>query len=177
MIPPDNSNGDSLAETQFTGPKPLVHGRHSGDCTPPAAEGDNVIDFASGDRVAGEALVLMANTKSHRPCVRLASCDVVHGPAIDGGCYPPNQTLGKDFRRFLPLFGTLPWKTSSVLSDTLSIAARCGPAVSQLGEREDVDHWPDSWRLIQRLERSDASDDTSLAPQIRSTLDRNSFSV
>jgi len=67
MIPPDNSNGDSLAETQFAGPKPLVHGRHSGDCTPPAAEGDNVIDFASGDRVAGEALVLMANTKSHRP--------------------------------------------------------------------------------------------------------------
>jgi len=124
---------------------------------------------------------------------QLTSCDLVLGPAIDGGYYLiglnrrpgggryQNRMPDEDFLRFQPLFGTGPcktlpfstltWGTSSVLSDTLSIAARCELAVIQLEEREDVDHWPDLLRLLQRLERSAANDDTSFAAQIRATLD------
>lgn len=292
MIPLDDSDGDSLAETRFSDPAPPVHQRRSVDCTPPSDAGDNVVDFASGDRVAREALVLMAKfwqpgrvktrlattigvaaaaslhemftqrlTRSldrsadwrqvrvspddrcgelanaispnwtvagqgdgdlgqrmwrgfcqcfaagacrvvmigadlptlHQAEIAsafelLTSCDLVLGPAIDGGyyliglnrrpevgCYPPIEMPDEDFHRFQTLFGTLPcetlaWGTSSVLIDTLSIAARCGLSVKQLEVREDVDHWPDLLRLLQRLERSDASDDTSFAVQIRATL-------
>jgi len=263
----------------------------NGDCTPPTAQGDNLADFASSDRVAREALVLMAKfwqpgrvktrlattigvaaaaslhamftqrltrslersadwrqvrvspddccaemadaisphwslagqgdgdlgqrmwrgfcqcftagatrvvmigadlpTLGH-PAIasafqQLASCDLVLGPAIDGGYYliglnrrpggDGNQIRvpAEDFLRFQPLFGKLPcsiinWGTSSVFSDTLSIAARCGLTVKQLEVCEDVDHWPDLLRLLQRLERSTASDDTSFAAQIRATL-------
>jgi len=267
-----------------------------GDCTPPTAQGDTVADFASGDRVTREALVVMAKfwhpgrvktrlattigaaaaaalhamftqrlTRSldrsadwrqvrvspedccgemanaisphwsvagqgdgdlgqrmwrgfcqcfaagatrvvmigadlptlGQPDIasafeQLASCDLVLGPAVDGGYYLiglnrrpgggryPNRMPAEDFHRFQPLFGTLPcstlpfsvptWGTSSVLSDTLSIAARCELAVKQLEVREDIDHWPDLLRLLQWLERSTASDDTSFAAQIRATL-------
>lgn len=107
---------------------------------------------------------------------QLRSCDLVLGPAVDGGYYLIGLSCGREINRFLQLFGTLSWGTSTVLRDTLSIASGCGLTVKQLDEREDVDQWPDLVRLVQRLERSDSSDDTSLAAQIRALLQYTSFS-
>ncbi len=101
----------------------------------------------------------------------LDCCDVVIGPAVDGGYYLIGLNRGhQEIDRFLSLFGTLSWGTSSVFTDTLSIAQRVGLTVRQLPEREDVDHWADLVRLVQRLERSDSSDDTALALAIRARI-------
>jgi glycosyltransferase A (GT-A) superfamily protein (DUF2064 family) len=95
----------------------------------------------------------------------------VLGPAVDGGYYLVGLNRGhQEIDRFMPLFGTLSWGTSTVLSDTLSIAARIGLTVQLLQELEDIDLWADLVRLVQRLERSDSSDDTALALEIRASI-------
>lgn len=129
----------------------------------------------------GRVVMIGADLPTLRPAdiavafEHLATSDVVLGPAIDGGYYLIGLNGRDEIDRFLPLFGTLPWGTAAVLSNTLTIAKSCGLAVKQLEPQEDVDHWPDLMRLVQRLERSDSSDDTSFASQIRSTLDRYSY--
>lgn len=107
---------------------------------------------------------------------RLHRSDLVLGPAVDGGYYLIGLNRAhQEIDRFLSLFETLSWGTSSVLSDTLSIAAQSGLAVQQLDEDEDIDRWPDLVRLVQRLERSDSNDDTALATEIRATIQHVSF--
>lgn len=134
----------------------------------------------------------------------LVDHDCVFGPATDGGYYlvglRGNHVGVGDERRpvadsrsessgesmgesaggdslFVNLFGDLPWGTETVLADSLGIAATNGLRVAMLGEREDVDTWADLVRLLARLERSDASDHTSLASQIRAILGRHAFSA
>lgn len=278
MNPPDDRNGNSVSGRSLADPQSTVlqrYGqRHGDDCTPPVDEGDNVIDFARGNGVPAEALIVMAkywqpgrvktrlaakigfeaaaslhelftrrlaqtlsrasdcrqvrvspddccrqmaNAISPNWSVRaqgdgdlgqrmwrgfcdcfaagagrvvmigadlptlcqadiqvafehLRTCDLVLGPASDGGYYLIGLRHAANFDRMILLFQTIPWSTSSVLRDTLSIAARAGLSVEQLEEREDVDHWTDLVRLVQRLERSDSTDDTELATGIRATL-------
>lgn len=131
---------------------------------------DNFAAGASRVVMIGADLPTLCQADLDLAFENLHHCDLVLGPAIDGGYYLIGLRCGQEINRFSPLFGALSWGTSSVLGDTLSIAARCGLAVQQLEPREDVDHWPDLLRLVQRLERSDSSDDTALAAEIRAAL-------
>src|SRR5688572_29542331 len=64
----------------------------------------------------------------------LADCDVVLGPALDGGYY----LIG--LRRFCPdLFVGIPWSTPDVLSLTRHAAYRAGLTIATLRPLGDVD--------------------------------------
>jgi rSAM/selenodomain-associated transferase 1 len=76
---------------------------------------------------------------------KLASVDVVLGPAADGGYYLIA------FRRAQPeLFRDIPWSTGVVLTKTLERARAAGLSVALLPTQEDVDDLP-SWRRVQSL--------------------------
>ena len=69
---------------------------------------------------------------------QLTHCDVVMGPAMDGGYY----LLG--MQRYLPpLFANIAWGTETVLRQTLVRAAEAGVVVGQLPLLFDVDHAED----------------------------------
>jgi rSAM/selenodomain-associated transferase 1 len=70
----------------------------------------------------------------------LVRCDVVLGPALDGGYY----LIGVK-RRHPALFGGIPWSTPGTLSATLSAAASAGLSVALLEARRDIDTI-DDWR-------------------------------
>ncbi|MFN5170467.1 MAG: TIGR04282 family arsenosugar biosynthesis glycosyltransferase [Cyclobacteriaceae bacterium] len=76
---------------------------------------------------------------------RLAGCDLVVGPAADGGYYLLGMT-----QEYPQLFQGKTWGTSSVLRETLEQAAQLRLRVSQLAELNDVDvadDLPAHWRL------------------------------
>jgi hypothetical protein len=65
---------------------------------------------------------------------QLEHCDLVIGPAVDGGYV----LLGLKFPH-LELFSDIAWSTSSVLSQTLSVANRLGLHHHLLPSLEDID--------------------------------------
>lgn len=68
---------------------------------------------------------------------RLDTCDLVLGPATDGGYV----LLGLKANQPV-LFENIAWSTSEVLSQTLTAAATRGLSVSQLDPHEDIDDLP-----------------------------------
>jgi len=130
----------------------------------------------------GYYLVGLRGNHDYRDCEPLFASDP---PVRDGGKSPTQPSARLAIRSagralaepaFASLFGELAWGTATVMADSLAIAAANGFRVAMLDEREDVDTWPDLARLVARLERSDRTDHTSLASQIRAVLGRNAFS-
>lgn len=96
----------------------------------------------------GRRCVLIGSDAPHLPLARveeaferLSACDVVLGPAMDGGYY----LIG--MRRPHELFSGISWSTSSVLAQTMERAGALGLEVIQLEEDFDVDETEDLDRL------------------------------
>ena len=80
---------------------------------------------------------------------RLASgCDVVLGPATDGGYYLVGVTRASIHRA---LFSEIEWSTDRVLHQTLERCEVLGVRVEELITLEDVDTPDDLRRLVRRL--------------------------
>jgi len=80
----------------------------------------------------------------HEAFIRLEACDVVIGPARDGGYY----LLGLN-RLIPPLFEGIEWSTSRVLDQTLQRVRRQHLTAHLLDTLSDVDEWedvPDDWK-------------------------------
>jgi hypothetical protein len=102
-------------------------------------ESDRVLAVGTDAPAVDRALVEEA-------LLRLASADVVLGPASDGGYY----LIG--LRRPAPeLFRDIPWSTSEVLAATRARARELGMVESLLPTHSDVDTLED-WRRAQGLE-------------------------
>ena len=71
---------------------------------------------------------------------RLATADVVLGPAVDGGYY----LIGMS-RLHAPLFERVPWSSPDTLRATLEHARVHGLSIALLDERRDIDT-ADDWR-------------------------------
>ena len=80
---------------------------------------------------------------------KLQDCDLVLGPALDGGYY----LIG--LRRAIPeLFQGIAWSTATVLQQTLAIATRLNLAVATLPTLSDIDTPADLQILRERLDRN-----------------------
>jgi len=80
-------------------------------------------------------------------CIELAfqtleTCDVVIGPAFDGGYYLIGS-VAKD----LPIFDDIPWSTSSVLEKTVERLRCCGGRLHLLPPWYDIDTL-DDWTML-----------------------------
>lgn len=84
-------------------------------------------------------------------CLDAGDCDVVLGPAMDGGYY----LFGA--RQAVPdLFEAVEWSTPRVLDQTLERASDAGLSVKQLPALSDIDTYEDLERLVADLaQRSD----------------------
>lgn len=111
--------------------------------------------FRALDEVAGDYPYVMALGSDH-PQIELdrveeafsrleEGCDVVLGPAADGGYYL--IALRREAVR-QQLFDGVAWSSPSVLADTLSRCERLGLHVARLPEGYDVDSPADLERLI-----------------------------
>jgi rSAM/selenodomain-associated transferase 1 len=82
---------------------------------------------------------------------RLASHDVVLGPALDGGYYLIGISAPWRQSRFLPLFDRIAWSTEKVLGQTRQRLAETGLSWYELETREDVDTLTELNRLRRQL--------------------------
>lgn len=76
----------------------------------------------------------------------LDQCDLVLGPARDGGYYLIGMKRRSDF-----LFEGIPWSTELVLSQTLALAAEQGLQTSLLPVLEDIDTLEDWERYCSQI--------------------------
>ncbi len=83
---------------------------------------------------------------------RLASHDVVFGPAADGGYYLVGVRRGAADRALAALFEDVPWSCAETLRVSLAQAAAAGLAVALLPVLHDVDTAADwhAWRARSR---------------------------
>lgn len=81
---------------------------------------------------------------------RLAACDVVLGPARDGGYY----LLGT--RAPAPILDGVTMSTDHVAADIRARVNQLGLSLATLAGLSDVDEWPDLERLMRLLRRVDA---------------------
>jgi hypothetical protein len=109
-------------------------------------------------RVADQALYVGAVGSDHPDLAarvleegfrRLASADVVLGPADDGGYYFFGVRSDRLVRH---LFADIAWSTDRVLSDTLSRCSDLGLRVELLSQGHDIDTPDDLARLVVRLQ-------------------------
>lgn len=68
----------------------------------------------------------------------MESCDVVFGPATDGGYYLIGMNAGV-MEKAVSLFGDLPWGQEGVLSESLKRLKASGLSKGLLAERHDID--------------------------------------
>lgn len=83
---------------------------------------------------------------------QLGSCDVVLGPATDGGYYLIGLSRSVS-ERAPKLFYGIDWGTEHVLAQTLQVADSLGLSVAQLEPLTDVDY-PDDLAVWQRTRRT-----------------------
>jgi uncharacterized protein len=79
----------------------------------------------------------------------LAACDLVIGPATDGGYYLLGMNAGVN-----PPFESIEWSTERVLAQTLALAVKDGARTFLLPELEDVDDaaaWQRAQQVIRRV--------------------------
>ena len=96
-----------------------------------------------------------------RAFAALQSCDLVLGPALDGGYY----LIGENAHR-PELFQAIPWSTDAVLAATLERAEQLNLQVTQLAEWEDLDDFAALRRFLQRAPQGPSADflRTELSP-------------
>ncbi len=92
-----------------------------------------------------------------------SSCDVVLGPAADGGYYLIGVTRQSIHRH---LFSAIEWSTDRVLNQTLKRCRERGARVEELTSLEDVDTPDDLRRLALRLTQGEGPP----SPNTRSLL-------
>lgn len=91
-------------------------------------------------------------------------CDIVLGPAVDGGYFLVAARAAALDRR---LFSGIPWSTSRVFATTLERCQELGVGVELLGEASDVDTPAD----LQRLVRAMSEPGTPACPRTRRLLE------
>lgn len=96
---------------------------------------------------------------------RLASHDVVLGPALDGGYYLIGISAPWRRSRFLPLFDRIAWSTEKVLSQTRGRLAESGLSWYELESREDVDTLTELDRLRMQLLSSSSDNERSASAE------------
>lgn len=127
------AGGGPAAMRQWLGPHPFL----------PQARGtvgERMAQAFMGAFAAGSTRTIIIGTDCpgltadilHQAFVALASCDLVLGPAMDGGFYLIGLTEPRPF-----LFEDIAWGTSSVLKQTLVKAQAL--TVSQLAPLHDID--------------------------------------
>lgn len=85
----------------------------------------------------------------------LDTCDLVFGPATDGGYYLIGMT-----RLHVQLFEDIPWSTDSVLDESLGRAEAAGLKAHTLAPLDDLDTPADLVRWIARMVEDDSGADT-----------------
>ncbi len=82
---------------------------------------------------------------------RLATHDVVIGPATDGGYYLLGISAPWTIERFHAIFDDVPWSTDQVFRVTQERIVAAGLSCYQLREREDIDTLAELNRLREQL--------------------------
>lgn len=82
---------------------------------------------------------------------RLATHDVVLGPAADGGYYLIGISTPWNAGRFHTIFDEIPWSTDQVFRITRERLVDAGISCYQLQEREDIDTMAELNRLRKQL--------------------------
>lgn len=85
--------------------------------------------------------------------VALQSCDLVLGPALDGGYYLIGERVHQP-----ELFQAMPWSTEAVLAVTMERAEQLRLRVAQLVEWEDLDDFAALRRFLQRAPQGPTAD-------------------
>lgn len=127
-----------------------------------AAFGEAFARGAARVALVGSDVPWLARASVREAFARLAACDVVLGPAEDGGYY-----LVALARRHTELFQGIAWSRSTVLAATLARARDLGLTVSLLETLPDVDGPEDvrrHWRRLQPLLARHAVLRAALAP-------------
>jgi rSAM/selenodomain-associated transferase 1 len=85
--------------------------------------------------------------------IALQSCDLVLGPACDGGYYLIGEAVHRS-----ELFQAIPWSSAAVLAATLERAEQLRLRVTQLAEWEDLDDFAALRRFLQRAPQGPTAD-------------------
>ncbi len=96
---------------------------------------------------------------------RLASHDVVLGPARDGGYYLIGISAPWRRSRFLPLFDRIAWSTEKVMGQTRRRLAESGLSWYELETREDVDTLTELDQLRMQLLSNSSDHECSAAAE------------
>ncbi|TWU50815.1 2-phospho-L-lactate guanylyltransferase [Rubripirellula tenax] len=128
--------------------------------------------------VIGADCPLLSQDDLRQAAAALETCDIVLGPAMDGGYYliairSHRVASNRSVRTQLgELFSEIPWGTSSVLEMTRDRIGNLGWKVSMLEVREDVDTVTQLNGLRRQLSRQVVSDESSSLVEFARNIDR-----
>ena len=102
----------------------------------------NELKYAEKAIIIGADCAELDPTDIQKAFSSLDRCDIVIGPASDGGYY---LLAMKKFHGFL--FEDMPWSQENLLEQTLDKIKSQRLSVILLDEKSDVDHWED-WKKV-----------------------------